>query len=422
MENIYNILFRPPALTASAMPKPLEALAQQLVQSGRLRIEADDRLNFIRFSRPEDGIYYVFSRRELFHPSLTERTLKTITRSLQAVHGGKTHAKAKAELERLRKEIARFQPVSEEIEIKVARLLVQSAHPVVIMLILEERVPIFVSFAHTVGDMLDMRSWQTVGASGGLQSTDGRSAEVFVSCGGDPFIPEDKVENPLDGFAAMARLMVIAGQEIGHYSDIKRDDKGRQISRYASDLMASRATPHVREARLNDLARVRKIERLLFSLGLRRLLRLERYMQFYHQQERLSFRMLKTAFALVCAKQLFWSRASSRKMGFLRKLPKTRYPITQVYTMLRDMRANLAPQNEAYKFPDKNKEEAIACVEALARVPQQVNKWGHQATRTLMAGLYTVYYGEVIPGCIRAYEVISGKPFKLKLVEKRWWR
>ncbi len=42
-------------------------------------------------------------------------------------------------------------------------------------------------------------------------------------------------------------------------------------------------------------------------------------------------------------------------------------------------------------------EEAIACVEALARVPQQVMKWGYLTTKSTMHDLYKIYYGEVIP-------------------------
>jgi hypothetical protein len=34
-----------------------------------------------------------------------------------------------------------------------------------------------------------------------------------------------------DGFPAIARMQIIAAQEIGHYADIMRDDYGRQIDR-----------------------------------------------------------------------------------------------------------------------------------------------------------------------------------------------
>jgi hypothetical protein len=421
MDNIYDVTFRKPALHSVEMYKELEALAQQLVQSGRLRIEADERMNFIRFSRPHENIYLVFSHRELFHPLHTDRTLKIITRSLQYQHRQGAHKKAKEEFERLKKEILRFTPVSEEIEIKLARLVVQAAHPSVIKLMLVERIPVFVSFSHMVGDMLDMQSWQSVGTSSGLQSTDGMKAEVFISLGGDPFAEEKPDMHPMDGKAAIARLLVIGGQEIGHYSDIRRDAKGNQISRYASDLGATRAHPHVREARLYDIERVEKIRKLFYHIGLGELLTLENALKFYLTQKR-ELKGSMIYLRLWWHKRWFFFRASQKKLGFIFTFPKTPYPAHQIEKMLGDMAANLTPQADVYKFEDKVKEEAIACVEALARVPQQVNKWGHKGTSVMMAGLYQVYYKEVIPGCIAAYEAISGEKYRMRLTRALWWK
>ncbi len=72
---------------------------------------------------------------------------------------------------------------------------------------------------------------------------------------------------------------------------------------------------------------------------------------------------------------------------------------------------NLAPVADVYSSDDKNIETAIACIEALARVPQQVNKWGHGATFYLWRNLYKFYYHKVIPGCIASYEQMSGEIF-----------
>ena len=75
------------------------------------------------------------------------------------------------------------------------------------------------------------------------------------------------------------------------------------------------------------------------------------------------------------------------------------------------MAFNLEPKADVYSNPDKNIEIAIACIEALARVPQQVNKWGHHNTRFFWPHLYSFYYSVVIPQDIADYEAMSGKKF-----------
>lgn len=58
---------------------------------------------------------------------------------------------------------------------------------------------------------------------------------------------------------------------------------------------------------------------------------------------------------------------------------------------LRDMAFNLSPQAEAYRHPDPEIEEQIACIEAVARVPQQEKKWGKSAVSLAWPGLSPVY-------------------------------
>jgi hypothetical protein len=65
---------------------------------------------------------------------------------------------------------------------------------------------------------------------------------------------------------------------------------------------------------------------------------------------------------------------------------------------------NMAPESDAYQRSNPVEENAILCVEALARVPQQVNKWGHKTTKMLIPNLYNIYYNQVIPACRRDYE------------------
>ncbi len=68
------------------------------------------------------------------------------------------------------------------------------------------------------------------------------------------------------------------------------------------------------------------------------------------------------------------------------------YIASKIVAMAIDMRFNLSPKADAYAREDPVEEEAIACVEALARVPQQANKWGHRLTRAMMPNLYRIYY------------------------------
>ena len=75
---------------------------------------------------------------------------------------------------------------------------------------------------------------------------------------------------------------------------------------------------------------------------------------------------------------------------------------------LRDMEANLTPRADAYRHQDPKVEEGIACVEALARVPQQVVKWGHVATAKAWPHLYRIYFEQVIPENVRSVEAIQG--------------
>ena len=69
----------------------------------------------------------------------------------------------------------------------------------------------------------------------------------------------------------------------------------------------------------------------------------------------------------------------------------------RIRAMLDDMAFNLAPQADAYQKDNAEHEAAIACAEALARVPQQVIKWGYRATEACYPALYEVYYKQVIP-------------------------
>ena len=54
-----------------------------------------------------------------------------------------------------------------------------------------------------------------------------------------------------------------------------------------------------------------------------------------------------------------------------------------------------------FRSPDPQVEEAIAVIEALARVPQQEHKWGREAVAAAWPSLHGFYYATVISDCVR---------------------
>jgi hypothetical protein len=264
----------------------LEQLAEALVKSGLFRVDADDKVNFVRLSRPYDRIEMIFNERELYDPAILPRTKKRVSEAFRRKDSGKNLEKmVDDEINRLRGLLGKYDKVTPEMEMKLARAVVQCTHPVVTMLVLLDQVEVFVSYSHTVGDMLDMQSWQMVGSSSGLQSTDGRQAAIFVSCGGDPLVDENEPnKQPWDGFPALARLIVIGGQEFGHFSDILRDERGRPFSRHSADFGGRRAKENVRIGRIKDIEAVDRISAKLRQLGLKPLVEIEREIKFYEEK------------------------------------------------------------------------------------------------------------------------------------------
>lgn len=434
MGNVYHLLHRPPALEKEDMYVELEELAEALVKSGLFRIDADDKVNFVRLSRPYDRIELIFNERELYDPVLLPRTQNRLKNAFRRKYSGGNLDKIVAdEIHRLKILLGKYDKVTPEMEMKLARAVVQCTHPVVMMLVLLDQVEVFVSYSHTVGDMLDMQSWQMVGSSSGLQSTDGRQAAIFVSSGGDPLIDENNPKKqPHEGFAALARIIVIGGQEFGHFSDILRDNFGRPISRHSADFGGRRAKENVRRGRIKDIQAVDRVAAKLSQLGLKPLIEIEREIKFYEKQRNDAGLIRRRKRKRDRIRRKFVHKCLRAGMGWITTLVPDENLGSQVSMCLADMRFNLAPKADAYERDDPVEEEAIACIEALARVPQQVNKWGHKATRVLMPNLYKIYYTQVIPACIKAYQVLSGKKYrrfqftKLHLPVwrrlKRWWQ
>ena len=99
-------------------------------------------------------------------------------------------------------------------------------------------------------------------------------------------------------------------------------------------------------------------------------------------------------------------------MHFIKRFEREKYMGLMIAAMIEDMQSHLSPIADVYKRDNPNAEEAISCVEALARVPQQVMKCGYLTTRATMHDLYKVYYSEVIPSLIENYNHIAVTNYK----------
>ncbi len=393
--NQYHLLAFIPATEAWEMPPVLEAMATQLVRSGKLRINADEERNFVPYQTVDGD--RTFTTRELTDAALVPQTRAAIARSVPAGLGPEAVEEI---IERLRRDLKKARGVSLEKEMRVARVLMQSAHPAVMALALAEGAEFYVSYAHRVGDLLPVHSWDTHGTASGLQSTSDTGAAIYVSCGGDPFFDSAEKTYVTDGWPALAQMVVIAGQEIGHYADLLRRD-GAIIGRISARMDGLAPSVAAKSARDHDRAHLARLHQHYYSKGLNSLLRAEKSVAFYAVQKlRFSPPWLFSQLWRGCAGLLFWVR-TRRPMLALRTHPRLRRG-EALAMFLADMEFNLSPRADVYQRPDPVEEEAIACIEALARVPQQVNKWGHGAVAAAIPGLYRLYYGAVISNVVAA--------------------
>lgn len=375
------------------MPKKLEAMARALATSGRLYINADTQRNFVHYTTANTT--YSFTTRELSDPTLLPATKALIARSIPA---GLGPVAVNERIDILLNELKKARGVEEAREMEVARLVVQAAHPAVIAMLLIERTQVFVSFSHTVGDLMAVHFWQSHGTAGGLQSTADAGSAVYISCAGDPlFDGKDEEKTYLtDGAPALARLMVIGGQELGHYADLIRSPHGI-TGRHSAQMMPLRASAACKAARDSDMASVHAQYQALMRAGLERLKRAEDAVAFYEKQhQRFSPLWVMQQLRRFVHWWAFSRKSAVRAVPYMATIPRLR--CAQYYSeMLADMAFNLAPDADAYRRPNPLEEEAIMCIEALARVPQQANKWGHDATQAAWPKLYSLYYGQVIP-------------------------
>ncbi len=396
--NLYHLLAFMPATEAWEMPPALEALAQQLVVSGKLRINAEQTRNFVHYGTANSDL--TFSSRELSDPALGNATRAKVARLVAPAMG--EHGIADV-WNHLKIELKKARGVSAAKEMKVARVLVQSAHPSVIQLLMFHGTEIFVSYHHNVADLMAVKDWQTHGTNSGMQATDSDGTAVYISAGGDPFFEGEHKTYTTDGFPALARMVVIAGQELGHFADLRRTASGI-AGRHSTDPRQPRlrANPIAAAGRLADMARVAALATAYDSAGLKRLRRIEATVAFYHKRLRYSPPwLLAQCWRFVCWAQ-FIHRCKVRNLPHhFNTLPHLYLgDATQQY--LADMAFNLAPDADVYRDPDPLVEEAIAVIEAVARVPQQEHKWGVAAVAAAWPELSRFYNLTILPACAAA--------------------
>lgn len=403
--NLYHLLAFLPATEAWEMPHGLEALAVALVKSGKLRINAEQERNFVRYGSATSDL--TFSARELTDPALGDATRARVARLVAPAMGPQGLADI---WDHLRRELKKARGVAAEKEIKVARVLVQSAHPAVIRLLLAGGTEIFVSYFHNVADLMAVHAWQTHGTSSGLQATEDEGTAVYVSAGGDPFFEGTQKTYVTDGFPALARMVVIAGQELGHFADLRRSAAGDGIvGRHSTDAHHSRlrADPVAATGRQADIRRVAELARAYQAAGLAALRHAEMRLAFYHARLRYSPPWFIAQGVRLFRQAQFMHRCKRQKLlHCLNTLPKLHCG-EAIEQYLADMGFNLAPDAEVYRDPDPLVEEAIAVIEAVARVPQQEHKWGRAAVAAAWPELHRFYYGTVMPACIAAAARVS---------------
>lgn len=226
----------------------------------------------------------------------------------------------------------------------LARIFVQSAHPIVIRWLLLNKTEVFLTYSHNIGDMMDMVNWQQVGANSGMQSTNGKDVAIFVSCGGNPFAENNKAHPTYgNGFAVAARLQIIAAQELGHFADIKRDDRGQQITRHSANFSGTKATDKVRIARRNDIIHCHNFLHKLLKAGMKKQLEYETKLKFYNANKVSSLKVYAIKFMIFIYKFRLLNCSSRHNLIFVKKFKTDKYMALMIDAMFKDMQANLSP-------------------------------------------------------------------------------
>jgi hypothetical protein len=385
------------------LPPVQETLAQLIISSGRMRIDAEFSKNFQRLLLSEFSINDTFSWRELDDANLRPQSIERLQRKMaKKLPAEQALALAQQHIGQLHNTLTQKGQVPSKTELMLARALVLCNEPEVIQLIHQEKAEIFISFGQSVGDVMDVARWQEVGSNSGLQAVGGGENAVYISCGGNPFLSEDEYNHGGDGKSALARFLIIAAQETGHNADMVRNEHGQWIGRYSAIHWGREPSPKAGQGRKRDIARCHLVWRETIRCGLNRVAPWEEHLKFYHDKKIRGARV--NVQWLMC--KLGWlvmaSIMASRGLSPLLTLQRSGYPCMQLRVFFSDMQANLTPIADVYKRGNPKEEEAVACIEAVARVPQQVIKWGHRAVSFVSPALYDMYYVDIIPACRKA--------------------
>jgi hypothetical protein len=399
VKSVYDVMYKTPKLHKKLPPRE-EALASAVIASGKMRLDADTESNFVRLLAAEDHLDLTYTLREIagkeLRPIKQKQLFELLCKQRDPV---KARELVNSYFKKLEEDIAKKHPVNPKTEKMIARALVLCNALPVIELIHLEGAEIFISFGHSVGDVMDVARWEKSGKNSGLQAVGGGENAVYVSCGGNPFLSKEEARHSGDGKAALARFMIIAAQETGHNGDMIRNENGTWSGRHSALGWQREPNPKAGAARLADIARTEQLWSKCREYGLNRIARWESDVQFFRKVKVRNARSI--AKWLGCKLGWLYLRLVIRGKAHmpLPKLQRATYPCQQLQAFFSDQLANLAPEHEVYRRKNPKEEEAVAVIEAVARVPQQVVKWGHHAVRATAPALYDFYYGEVVPAC-----------------------
>jgi hypothetical protein len=172
------------------------------------------------------------------------------------------------------------------------------------------------------------------------------------------------------------------------------------------------ATDHVKKARKQDIQTSIAIHKQLIGCGLNELIKNEHSLKFYRKNNVSNLKVYFLRLKLHLQTRNFITKTQKLNLEFVMIFKNETYIASMLQAMIYDMQFNLTPQADVYTKADKDHDEAIKCVEALARVPQQVMKWGYVTTKRFMPGLYQVYYGQIIPSLIEVYQKVTGQKYQ----------
>ena len=127
--------------------KAQERLAQAIVASGRMRLDADNESNFVRLLLSGEQINMTFTQREIADVKLYEKSYeRLLLASLQRYDTPKARTLTKQSLDRVKEDFKKRHPVSAKTEMMMARALVCCYAYRVIHLLHLDKADIYISF------------------------------------------------------------------------------------------------------------------------------------------------------------------------------------------------------------------------------------------------------------------------------------